>query len=97
VNQYNEGNTRELYEEITEDLDYNRYGRNPDDNSLILLNPLLNGNTFRKTNKYLYKYKPIQNYDDAVLRRRSLKKKIYSKYRVGKLAQKANRPNEISV
>ncbi len=97
VKQYNEGNARELYEEITEDLDYNRYGRNPHDNSLILLNPLPNGNTFRKTNKYLYKYKPIQNYDDAVLRRRSLKKKIYSKYRVGKLAQKANRPNEISV
>jgi hypothetical protein len=52
---------------------------------------------FRRTNKHLYKYKAIQNYDEAVLRRRSLKKKIYDKYGVGKLARRANRSKDISV
>jgi hypothetical protein len=96
LKQYNEGNSRSLYEEVTDDRDYDRYERNPADNRLSILNPLLNG-TFRRTNKNLYKYKAIQNYDDALLRRRSLKKKIYDKYGVGKLAQRANRSNDISV
>ena len=95
LKQYNESNSRSLYEEITDDRDYDRYERNAAER-LTLLNPLLNG-TFRRTNKHLYKYKAIQNYDDAVLRRRSLKKKIYDKYGVGKLAQRANRSNDISV
>jgi hypothetical protein len=95
LKQYNEGNSRSLYEEITDDRDYDRYEHNAAER-LTLLNPLLNG-TFRRTNKHLYKYKAIQNYDDAVLRRRSLKKKIYDKYGVGKLARKANRSKDISV
>jgi hypothetical protein len=97
LKQYNEGNSRSLYEEVTDDRDYDRYERNPADNRLTILNPLLNGSTFRRTNKNLYKYKAIQNYDDAVLRRRSLKNKIYHKYGVGKLARRANRSNDISV
>lgn len=97
LKQYNEGNSRSLYEEITDDRDYDRYERNPADSRLTILNPLLNGSTFRRTNKHLYKHKPIQNYDDAVRRRRSLKKKIYDKYGVGKLAQRANRSKDISV
>ena len=95
LKQYNEGNSRSLYEEITDDRDYDRYERKPAD-QLTIVNPLLNG-TFRRTNKYLYKYKAIENYDDAVLRRRSLKKKIYDKYGVGKLARRANRSKDISV
>lgn len=97
VKQYNQDNTRAIYEEITTDRDYNRYERNPKDGRLNILNPILTGSTFRRTNKHLYKYKELQNYDDAVLRRRSLKKKIYDKYRVGKLARRANRSKDISV
>jgi hypothetical protein len=96
LKQYNESNTKELYEEITMDRDYDRYNRDPQDGRLTVLNPILHG-TFRRTGKDLYKFKEFQNYDNAVIRRRSLKKKIYDKYRVGKVAQKANRPNEISV
>ena len=92
---YNENNTKALYEEITDDRDYDRYERNAAER-LTILNPVVNG-TFRRTNKHLYKYKAIQNYDEAVLRRRSLKKKIYDKYGVGKLARRANRSKDISV
>jgi hypothetical protein len=95
LKQYNEGNSRSLYEEITDDRDYDRYERNAAER-LTILNPLLSG-TFRRTNKDLYKYKTIQNYDEAFLRRRSLKKKIYDKYGVGKLSRKADRSKEISV
>jgi hypothetical protein len=95
LKQYNEGNSISLYEEITDDRDYDRYERNAAER-VTILNPLLNG-TFRRTNKHLYKYKAIQNYDEAVLRRRSLKKKIYDKYGVGKIAQRANRSKDISV
>jgi hypothetical protein len=94
LKQYNE-NTKALYEEITDDRDYDRYERNAAER-LTILNPVMNG-PFRRTNKHLYKYKAIQNYDEAVLRRRSLKKKIYDKYGVGKLARRANRSKDISV
>jgi hypothetical protein len=60
------------------------------------MNPLP-PDSFRKTARYMYKTKVLPNYDEALRRRKTMKKKLYYDEGIGKRAQKAKSSSGISV
>lgn len=100
--EYYETHAKELYEELVEDLDYDRYeGENVGFGERVykarLVNPLPPTSRFRKTTRYPYKHKVLPNYDEIRERRKTMKKQLYDKLRVGKYARKAKRSSGVSV
>lgn len=100
--EYYETRANEIYEELVEDLDYDRYeGENVGFGERVykarLVNPLPPTSRFRKTTRHLYKHKVLPNYDEIRERRKTMKKQLYDKLRVGKYARKAKRSSGVSV
>jgi hypothetical protein len=99
--EYDQTSVKKIYEEITMNLDYDRYagetvGFNERLYKTELTNPLHPGR-FRKTARYMYKTKVLPNYDEARRRRKTMKQKIYDYEGIGKRAQKAKSSSAISV
>jgi hypothetical protein len=99
--EYDETSVKRIYEELTANLDYDRYeGETVGFNERIykaeLTNPLPPGR-FRKTARYIYKTKVLPNYDEARRRRRTMKQKLYDDEGIGKRAQKAKSSSAVSV
>jgi hypothetical protein len=99
---YYETSAKEFYEELVEDLDYDRYeGENVGFGERIykaqLLNPLPPTSKFRKSARYQYKHKILKNYDELRNKRKTMKKKLYDDMRVGKHARKAKRSSGVSI
>jgi hypothetical protein len=106
--EYDESNVRNIYDEINEGLDYDRYRRDiPDAMGTIrgygesgfkglIVNPLPPGQ-IRRTARHLYKYKVIPNKNEAKKRVKTIKLKLYDEMRVGKHAQLANTSSHVSL
>ena len=99
--QYDETSVKKIYEELTANLDYDRYegvnvGFKERAYKVSLLNPLPYG-IFRKTSRYMYKTKVLPNYDEARRRRKTMKQKLYDDEGIGRRAQQAKRSSGISV
>jgi hypothetical protein len=99
--EYDETSVKRIYEELTANLDYDRYeGETVGFNERIykaeLTNPLQPGR-FRKTARYIYKTKVLPNYDEARRRRITMKQKLYDVEGIGKRAQKAKSSSGVSV
>jgi len=100
--EYDETAAKEMYEELVEDLDYDRYeGETVNYGERFyktrLENPLPPHAKFRKTHRYQYKHKVLPNYDEVRKRRKTMKKKLYDDLRVGKYARKAKRSSGVSI
>jgi len=100
--EYDETSAKEFYEEMVEDLDYDRYegetvGFGERLYKTRLTNPLPPHSQFRKTERYQYKHKLLQNYDEVKKKRKTMKKKLYDELRVGKHARKAKRSSGVSI
>jgi hypothetical protein len=100
--EYYEKSAKEFYEEIVEDLDYDRFeGENVGFRERVYkakhLNPLPSGRKFRKTARYMYKHKTLRDYDEIRQRRKTMKKKLYDDLRVGRHARKAKRSSGVSI
>jgi hypothetical protein len=100
--EYDETAAKEMYEELVEDLDYDRYegetvGFGERFYKTRLVNPLPPHAKFRKTHRYQYKHKVLPNYDEVRKRRKTMKKKLYDDLRVGKYARKAKRSSGVSI
>ena len=99
--EYDDTSVKKIYEELTANLDYDRYegvnvGFNERAYKVSLLNPLPYG-IFRKTSRYMYKTKVLPNYDEARRRRKTMKQKLYDDEGIGRRAQQAKRSSGISV
>ena len=99
--EYDETQVKKMYEELTANLDYDRYeGETVEFNKRLykteLMNPLPPGR-FRKTARYMYKTKVLPNYDEARRRRITMKQKLYNDEGIGKRAQKAKSSSAVSV
>ena len=97
--EYDEGSSKEFYESLVENLDYDRFERETvgvDEYKTSLLNPLTAG-PFRKTKRYMYKYSTLPNYDQVKDRRKTMKKQLYDKMKIGEHAQKATKSANVSV
>ena len=99
--EYDEGAAKEFYENLVENLDYDRFeGENVGFNERVykskLLNPLTNA-SFRKTKRFMYKYSTLPNYDQIKDRRKTMKKQLYDKMKIGKHARKAKKSSDVSV
>ena len=99
--EYDEGATKEFYENLVENLDYDRYeGENVGFNERVykskLLNPLTTG-PFRKTKRFMYRYSTLPDYDQIKDRRKTMKKQLYDKMKIGKHARKAKKSSDVSV
>jgi hypothetical protein len=99
--EYDEGAAKEFYENLVENLDYDRYeGENVGFNERVykttLLNPLTSG-PFRKTKRFMYRYSTLPNYDQIKDRRKTMKKQLYDKMKIGKHARKAKKSPDVSV
>jgi hypothetical protein len=100
--EYDETAAKEFYEEMVEDLDYDRYegetvGFGERLYKTRLANPLPPHSQFRKTERYQYKHKVLPNYDEVRKKRKTMKKKLYDDLRVGKHARKAKRSSGVSI
>ena len=99
--EYDETSVEKIYEELAENLDYDRYeGENVGFGERVYkakhVNPLSPGK-FRKKTRHMYKFKILPNYDEARKRRITMKKQLYDSLRIGKHAQRANKSSDISV
>ena len=65
---YQKTRAHELYDQLTEDMDYDRYDRD-ETGKMTLKNPLPPGN-FRKTARFMHKYRELPNFDEAFERAR---------------------------
>jgi hypothetical protein len=70
---YQETKAHELYDRLTEDMDYDRYERD-ETGKMTLKNPLPPGN-FRKTARFMHKYRELPNFDEAFERARKTRRK----------------------
>lgn len=100
--EYDETAAKEMYEELVEDLDYDRYegetvGFGERLYKTRLVNPLPPHAKFRKTHRFQYKHKVLPNYDEVRKRRKTMKKKLYDDMRVGSHARKAKRSSGVSI
>jgi hypothetical protein len=99
--EYDDTSMKKIYEEITANLDYDRYeGENVEFNKRIYKTELMNPlppDRFRKTARYMYKTKVLPNYDEARRRRKTMKQKLYDEEGIGKRAQQAKSSSAISV
>jgi len=99
--EYDDTSVKKIYEEITENLDYDRYeGETVEFNKRLYKTELMNPlppDRFRKTARYLYKSKLLPNYDEARRRRKTMKQKLYDDEGIGKRAQQAKSSSGISV
>jgi hypothetical protein len=99
--EYDETSVEKIYEELAENLDYDRYeGENVGFGERVYkakhVNPLSPGK-FRKKTRHMYKFKILPNYDEARKRRITMKKQLYDSLRIGKHAQRAKKSSDISV
>ena len=99
--EYDEGVVKEFYEHLVENLDYDRFeGENVGFKERVykskLLNPLTTG-PFRKTKRFMYRYSTLQNYDKIKDIRKTMKKQLYDKMKIGKHARKAKKSSHVSV
>ncbi len=74
---YQETKAHELYDRLTEDMDYDRYERD-ETGKMTLKNPLPPGN-FRKTARFMHKYQELPNFDEAFERARKTRRKKQDK------------------
>ena len=100
--EYDETAAKEMYEELVEDLDYDRYeGETVNYGERFyktrLVNPLPPHAKFRKTHRFQYKHKVLPNYDEVRKGRKTMKKKLYDDLRVGSHARKAKRSSGVSI
>jgi hypothetical protein len=70
---YQETRAHELYDQLTEDMDYDRYERD-ETGKMTLKNPLPPGN-FRKTARFMHKYRELPNFDEAFERARKTRRR----------------------
>jgi hypothetical protein len=70
---YQETRAHELYDQLTEDMDYDRYDRD-ETGKMTLKNPLPPGN-FRKTARFMHKYRELPNFDEAFERARKTRRR----------------------
>jgi hypothetical protein len=70
---YQETRAHELYDRLTEDMDYDRYERD-ETGKKTLKNPLPPGK-FRKTARFMHKYRQLPNFDEAFERARKTRRK----------------------
>jgi hypothetical protein len=99
--EYDETFVKKIYEELAENLDYDRYeGENVGFGERVYkathVNPLSPGK-FRKKTRHMYKFKTLPNYDEARRRRITMKKQLYDGLGIGKHAQRAKKSSDISV
>ena len=99
--EYDEGATKDFYEQLVENLDYDRYeGENVGFKERVyktkLSNPL-QSDKFRKTKRFIYKYSTLPNYDQVRDRRKTMKKQLYDAMNLGKHARKAKKSSDVSV
>jgi len=74
---YQETKAHELYDRLTEDMDYDRYERD-ETGKRTLKNPLPPGK-FRKTARFMHKYRQLPNFDEAFERARKTRRKKQDK------------------
>jgi hypothetical protein len=70
---YQETKAHELYDRLTEDMDYDRYERD-ETGKMTLKNPLPPGN-FRKTARFMHKYQELPNFDETFERARKTRRR----------------------
>ena len=89
--EYYKNNMNKIYDELFENMDYDRYeGENTGFNERVYKTKLVNPippNKFRKTARFMYKYKEVPNVDDARARLKTIKNKIYDDQRINKKAR----------
>lgn len=106
--EYDESNVRNIYDQLNEGLDYDRYKLDiPDASGLVrgygesgfrgvFLNPLPPGQ-MRRNARDLYKYRILPNINNVKNRRKTTKIKLYDEMRVGKQARLASKSSHISI
>lgn len=106
--EYDESNVRNIYDQLNEGLDYDRFKLGvPDASGLVrgygesglrgvFLNPLPPGQ-LRRDARDLYKYRILPNIDKVKNRRKTTKIKLYDEMRVGKQARLASKSSHISI
>ena len=106
--EYDESNVRNIYDQLSEGLDYDRFKLGvPDASGLVrgygesglkgvFLNPLPPGQ-LRRDARNLYKYRILPNIDKVKNRRKTTKIKLYDEMRVGKHARLANKSSHVSI
>ena len=101
MQEYNETEAEKIYDELVENMDYDRYegetvGFGERLYKTSLLNPLPPG-IFRKTDRFMYKYKKLPDVDDIKERRKTMKQKLQKQLGVGDKARNANDTYAVSV
>lgn len=101
MKEYEDTGVEKIYDELTENMDYDRYEAEPVGFGEMLykashLNPLEPGK-FRQTSRFLYKYKKLPNVDDVKERRKTMKQKLQKDIRVGSKARAAKDIHAVSV
>jgi hypothetical protein len=71
---YKETRVSELYDQLTEDMDYDRYVRD-ETTGRILKQQNLPPGAFRKTARYIHKFRKLPNFDEAFARARKTRRK----------------------
>jgi hypothetical protein len=101
MQEYNETEAEKIYDELVENMDYDRYegetvGFGERLYKTSLINPLPPGK-FRKTARFMYKYKKLPDVDDIKERRKTMKQKLQKQLRVGDKARNAKDIHAVSV
>ena len=101
MKEYNETEAEKIYDELVENMDYDRYegetiGFGERLYKTSFQNPLPPGK-FRKTARFMYKYKKLQDVDDIKERRKTMKQKLQKQLRIGDKARNAKDIRAVSV
>jgi hypothetical protein len=101
MQEYNETEAEKIYDELVENMDYDRYegetiGFGERLYKTSHQNPLSPGK-FRKTARFIYKYKKLQDVDDIKERRKTMKQKLQKQLRIGDKARNAKDIRAVSI
>jgi hypothetical protein len=101
MKEYNETEAEKIYDELVENMDYDRYegetvGFGERLYKTSFQNPLPPGK-FRKTARFMYKYKKLPDVDDIKERRKTMKQKLQKQLRIGDKARNAKDIHAVSV
>jgi hypothetical protein len=101
MQEYNETEAEKMYDELVENMDYDRYeGETVGFGERLYktshLNPLPPGK-FRKTARFMYKYKKLPDRDDAKKHIKTMKQKLNKQLRVGNKTRNVKDTYAVSV
>jgi hypothetical protein len=101
MQEYNETEAEKIYDELVENMDYDRYegetiGFGERLYKTSLQNPLPPGK-FRQNTRFLYKYKKLPDVDDIKERRKTMKQKLQKQLRIGDKARNVKDIHAVSV